>query len=54
MNDFLTDIEGFFVESHIADLGDIFDDLPLLFDEEDHSSVVVKAHFDPPIHSLYD
>ena len=54
MDDFLTNIEGLFVESHIEDLGDIIDDIYLLFDEEDPSSVVARAHFDPPVHSLHD
>ena len=54
MDDFLTDILGFFVDSHIVDLGDIIDDLYLLFAEEDPSSIVTRAHSDPPIHSLHD
>ena len=36
------------------DLGDIIDDIHLLFDGEDPSSVVVRAHFDPHVHSLHD
>ena len=44
MDDFLTDISCLFVESHIADLGDILDDLHLLFDEDDPSTVVVRAY----------
>ena len=54
MDDFLTNISGLFMESHIADLGDFIDDMQLLFDEADPSSIVVRAHFDSPIHSLHD
>ena len=54
VDDFLVDILGLFVESHIADLGDITDDLHLLFDEDESSSLVTRAHSDPPIHSLHD
>ena len=54
VDDFLTEISGLFVESHIADLGDILDDIYLLFDEVDASSVVTRAHSNPPIHSLHD
>ena len=54
MDDFLTNILGLFVESHIADLGDNIDDLHILFDEVGSSSVVTRAHSDPPIHSLHD
>ena len=50
----MVDIAGLFVESHIADLGDFFDDIPLLFDEDDPSPVVVRAHSDPHVHSLHD
>ena len=42
------------MESHIADLGDIFDDLHLLFDEADPPLVVMMAHSDPLVHSLHD
>ena len=54
MDDFLIDISGLFVESHIVDLGDIIDDLHLLFDEEDPSSGVARAHSNPLVHSLHD
>ena len=54
MDDFLTNILVLFVESHIEDLGDIIDDIHLLFDEEDPSSIVMRAHFDPLVHSLHD
>ena len=39
------------MESYITDLGDIIYDIHLLFDEEDPSSFVTRAHFDPSIHS---
>ena len=42
------------MELHIAYLGDIIDDIHLLFDEEDPSLVVARAHFDPHVHSLHD
>ena len=42
------------MESYIAYLGDIIDDIHLLFDEEDPSSVVVREHSDPLVHSLHD
>ena len=54
VDDFLVDIAGLFVESHIIDLGDIIDHIHLLFDEEASSSIVTRVHFDPPIHSLHD
>ena len=54
MDDFLTDILGLFMESHIVDLGDFSDDLHLLFDEDDPSTVVARAHSDPHVHSLHD
>ena len=54
MDDFLIDILGLFVESHIIDLGDILDDLHLLFDEDDPSIVVARDHSDPHVHSLHD
>ena len=54
VDDFLTDISGLFVESHIADLGDIIDYIHLLFDEEDPSLVVARAHSNPHVHSLHD
>ena len=42
------------MESHIEDLGDFIDDIQLLFDEDDPSSVVVRAHSNPLVHSLHD
>ena len=42
------------MESHTIDLGDSLDDLHLLFDEVDPSTVVVRAYSDPHVHSLYD
>ena len=42
------------MESYIADLGDIIDDIHLLFDEEDPSLVVARAHSDPHVHCLHD
>ena len=53
-DDYMTNISGLFVESYIADLGDIIDDIYLLFAEEDPSPVVAKAHSDPLVHSLND
>ena len=53
-DDFLTDISSLFMESHIVDLGDFFDDIPFLFDEDDPSRIVVKAHSDSHVHSLHD
>ena len=54
VDDFLEDSAGLFVESHTADLGDILNDLHLLFDEDDPSTVVLRAHSDPHVHSLHD
>ena len=42
------------MESHVANLGDFFDDLHVLFDEDYPSTVVVRAHSDPHVHSLHD
>ena len=42
------------MESYIVDLGDIIDDIHLLFDEEDPSSVVARAHSNPLVYSLQD
>ena len=53
-DDFLPDISAFFLESHTTNLEDFFDDLPLFFIEDDPSIVVVRAHFDSHVHSLYD
>ena len=38
----------------MADLGDSIDDLHLLFDEVDTSSIVTSVHSDPHVHSLHD
>ena len=54
MDDFLTNILGLFVESHIVNLGDIIDDIHLLFNKEYPSSTITRAHSNPPIHFLYD
>ena len=48
--DFLIDILGFLVESHIIDLEDFFYDIQLLFDEENPSIVVMRSHFYPHVH----
>ena len=42
------------MESHIVDLDDFFDDLIVLFAEDNPSIVVMSAHFDPHVHSLHD
>lgn len=52
--DFLTDILGLFMESHIVYLENFFDDIPLLFVEDDPSIVVVRTHFDPHVHYVHD
>ena len=54
MDDFLTDIEGFLLESHIVDLGDIIYDIHLLFDEVDPSLFVARDHCNPHVHSIHD
>ena len=54
VDDFLANILGLFVQSHIVNLGDSIDDLHLLFDEVDTSSVITRVHSDPSIHSLHD
>ena len=36
-----------FMESYIKYVGDIVDDIHLLFVEENYSSLVVRDHFDP-------
>ena len=38
----------------MTDLGDSFDDLHLLFDGDDPSTIVARAHSDPHVHSLHD
>ena len=53
-DDYMANIVGFFVESHTVDLGDILDDLKLLFDEDDPSPVVSSAHSYPHVHFLHD
>lgn len=53
-DDYLIDIVGLFVESYIADLGDIIDDIHLLFDEDDPSLIVAREHSNPLVHSLHD
>ena len=53
MDEFLVYITGLFVKSHIADFWDSINDLQLLFDEAYSSSVVMRIHSDPPIHSLH-
>ena len=50
----MSDISALFMESHIVDLEDFFDDLPLLFAEDDPSTVVARAYSDPHVHSLHD
>ena len=42
-DDFLTNILGLFLESHTTNLEDFFDDLLLLFAEDNSSIVVAKA-----------
>ena len=51
-DDFLIDISSLFIESHTTYLEDFHDDPPLLFVEDDPSTVVVRAHSDPHVHSL--
>ena len=53
-DDYLADISSLFVESYIVDLGDTIDGIHLLFGEDDPSSVVVREHSDPHLHSLLD
>ena len=43
-DDFLSDILSLFLESHIIDLEDFFDDLSLLFVDDNSSTVVARAH----------
>ena len=54
MEKFLEDIAGLFVESHLVDSEDSIDDLHLLFDEADTSSVVTRVHSNPFVNSLHD
>ena len=46
MDDFLLDIIVLFVESYIKDVGDIIDDIHLLFVEDNSSSLVAREHSD--------
>lgn len=50
----LTNIASLFVKSHILDLGDTIDCIHLLFDKDDSSSIIVREHSYPLIHSLHD
>ena len=53
-DEFLTNISGFFFKSHTVDLEDFFDDIQLLFDEDDPSIVFTRSHSNPHVHSLHD
>lgn len=53
-DDYVANIVGLFVESHISNLGDNIHDIHLLFDEVDSSLVVVEEPLDPPVHSPHD
>ena len=53
-DDYMIEISSLFVESYIQNLGDIIDDINLLFDEYVPSSVVARDHSDPLVHSLHD
>ena len=44
-DDYLIEISSLFVETYIVDLGDIIDDVHLLF---------ARTHSDPYVHSLHD
>ena len=46
-DDFLPYIVVLFVESYIEDVGDIIDDIHLLFVEDNSSSLVASEHSDP-------
>ena len=52
-DDFLPDITGLFVESHIEDVGDIIDGIDLLFFEET-SSLVARVHSKPQPLDYFD
>ena len=54
VDEFFIDISGLFMESNTTDMEDFFDDLSLLFDEVDSSTIIVRAHSDPQVHSLHD
>ena len=51
---FLPNISALLLESHTTFFEDLFDDLPLLFAENNSSIVVARAHSDHHIHSLHD
>ena len=53
-DEYIADISGLFMESHTTNSGDNLDDLHLLFDEDDPSTIVARAHSDPHVHSLDD
>ena len=53
-DDYIVDISIFCVESYTIDLGDIIDDIHLLFDGEGPSLVFVRAHSNSHVHSLHD
>ena len=53
-DDYIKNILSLFAESYIEDLEDIIDDIYLLFDEEDPSSIVTREHTGPLVHSLHD
>ena len=50
----MADIASLFMESHTIDLGVSLDDLHLLFNRDDSSTIVVRAYSDPHVHSLHD
>ena len=54
MDDYLIDIVSFFMDSYMVDVGDIIDDIHILFYEEDPSLVVPREHSNPLVHSLHD
>ena len=45
-DNFLPDIVGLFLESYIEDVGDIINDINILFIEET-SSLIARVHFEP-------
>ena len=52
--DFLSDIAQLFVESHIEDVGDIIDDICLLFEANTPSFAVVKDSCTSPLQGTLD
>ena len=48
-DDFLADIAQLFVESHIEDVGDIIDDICLLFEADTSSFAIVKDSCTSPL-----